>query len=176
MTGIEWKKILLFTTLYIGLALASVKIFTQETKPYELSVLAIFQNEDRFLKEWLDFYRVLGVDHFYLYNNLSDDNYLEVLQPYVKAGLVELFDWPFASQPGSESDWNRIQSAAYLEGLRRAKGQSKWVAIVDTDEFLFPVNQQHLKTFLKDYENCSGILVNWQVFGTSHVAKVPEIN
>lgn len=174
MQDAPWKKIFVLTVFFIAVAFASAKIFKKNDYRYELSVLAIFQNEDRFLKEWIDFYRVLGVDHFYLYNHLSDDNYQEVLQPYIHAGLVELFDWPFASQPGNEADWTRIQSSAYREGLKAAEGKSKWVAIVDTDEFLFPVKQQDLKTFIKDYENCSGVLVNWQVFGTSHVARVPE--
>lgn len=170
----QWKKILLLTVLFLCVVFASVKIFKKEDHRYKLSVLAIFQNEDRFLKEWLDFYRVLGVDHFYLYNNLSDDNYQEVLKPYINDGIVELFDWPYASQPGSEADWTRIQAAAYREGLKKAEGQSQWVAIIDTDEFMFPLNHQDLKTFIKGYENCSGLLVNWQEFGTSNVERIPD--
>lgn len=174
MQNIPWRRIVFLSVIFIGVAFTAVKIFKQDNYRYEVSVLAIFQNEDRFLKEWIDFYQVLGVDHFYLFNNLSNDNYQEVLEPYIHAGLVELYDWPFASQPGIEADWTRIQSAAYREGLKFAKGQSKWVAIIDTDEFLFPKTHQNLKTFLKDYEDCSGILVNWQTFGTSHVARVPD--
>jgi hypothetical protein len=170
----HWKKILLFTTLFFAFAFASVKAFKKENYRHQLSVIAIFQNEDRFLKEWLDFYRVLGVEHFYLFNNLSEDNYQEVLQPYIKAGIVELYDWPYVSQPGNEADWTRIQSAAYRQGLELAKGQSKWVALMDTDEFIFPKKKENLVSFLKDYEECSGILVNWQLFGTSHVSRVPD--
>lgn len=169
-----WKKILLLGAIFFGIALTSFLIFKKDNYRYELSVLAIFQNEDRFLKEWIDYYRVLGADHFYLYNHLSTDNFREVLHPYIAAGLVDLFEWPFPSQEGKEADWTRIQSAAYLEGLRRAEGQSKWVAIVDTDEFLLPMEHKDLKAFIKDYENCSGLLVNWQVFGTSHVARIPD--
>lgn len=165
---------LLLSIIFIGIAFGSIKIFKNDNYRYEISVLAIFQNEDRFLKEWLDFYRVLGVDHFYLFNNLSDDNYKQVLEPYIHAGIVELFDWPFASQPGIEADWNKIQSAAYRKGLKLAEGQSKWVAIIDTDEFMFPTKQENLKLFLKEYENCSGILVNWQTFGTSYVSRIPK--
>lgn len=174
MKDFQWKKILLLSALFFAIAFASVQLFKKEDHRYQLSILAIFQDEERFLKEWLDFYRVLGVEHFYLFNNLSEDNYLEVLHPYIKAGLVELFDWPFASQPGNEADWTRIQSAAYREGLQIAKGQSKWVAILDTDEFLFPLQKKDLISFLQDYENNSGILINWQIFGSSNVARIPD--
>lgn len=167
------KKILRLTGLYLAIAFASIIAFHKNNHPHELSVIAIFQNEDRFLKEWLDFYRVQGVDHFYLYNNLSEDDYQDVLKPYIQEGLVELVDWPYASQPGNEADWTRIQAEAYRDGLNRANGQSKWVAIIDTDEFLFP-KEGNLKTFLKDYNNSSGLLVNWQTFGTSHVERIPD--
>lgn len=172
--SIPWKNLLFFAALYFALAFAAAHMFKKDNYRYQLSVIAIFQNEDRFLKEWIDFYRVMGVEHFYLFNNISDDNYLAVLQPYIDQGMVELFDWPYASRPGSESDWTRIQSSAYRQGLDSARGQSKWAALVDTDEFMFPRQEVNLVEFLKNYEECSSVLVNWQVFGTSNVAKIPD--
>lgn len=169
-----WKKIAFYSLLFVAIASVSILMFKKEHYRYQLSVIAIFQNEGRFLQEWLDFYRVLGVEHFYLFNNLSDDHYKEVLQPYIQAGLVELYDWPHISQPGNERDWLGIQSAAYRKGLELAKGTSKWAALVDTDEFLFPSQKESLPQLLSDYEECSGILVNWQVFGTAHVPRVPD--
>ena len=44
-------------------------------KKYFLSVLSIFKNESHILEEWLNHYINEGVDHFYLLNNNSDDNY-----------------------------------------------------------------------------------------------------
>jgi len=34
----------------------------------------------------------VGVEHFYLYNHLSKDEYAEVLEPYIKEGIVELYN------------------------------------------------------------------------------------
>lgn len=48
------------------------------------------------------------------------------------------------------------------------------MALVDTDEFLFPTKKEKLPQLLKDYEECSGIMVNWQMFGTSHVPRIPD--
>ena len=56
--------------------------------PYDLAVVAILKNEGRYLKEWLDYHLLAGVDHFYLYDNDSTDNYKEIIAPYVEAGLV----------------------------------------------------------------------------------------
>ena len=61
---------------------------------YDLAVTAILKDEGHYLKEWLDYHLLAGVDHFYLYNNDSTDNQAEVAAPYVKAGLVDYFFLP----------------------------------------------------------------------------------
>ena len=43
---------------------------------YYLSILAIFKNEAMNLKEWIEHYILNGVEHFYLINNGSTDNFL----------------------------------------------------------------------------------------------------
>ena len=48
-----------------------------EAKSYNVSACAIFQNEAPYLKEWIEYHRLIGVEHFYLYNNGSTDNYDE---------------------------------------------------------------------------------------------------
>lgn len=137
---------------------------------YEVSVVAIFQSEARFLKEWIEFHKTVGVQHFYLYNNLSTDNYAEVLAPYVEEGLVEVIDWPYKSQ--KIEDWNTIQCKAYMDGIERTKKVSKWVAFIDTDEFLFPLQTNNLALFLKDYEEYAAVGVNWQCYGTSNIPRI----
>src|SRR5262245_48829439 len=78
---------------------------------YDLSFCMIFQNDAPYLKEWIEFHRLVGGQHFYLYNNLSTDNYQEVLAPYIREGIVELIDWPFPSSNFFE--WDQIQVKAY---------------------------------------------------------------
>ena len=61
---------------------------------YQLSICAFFKNEARYLKEWIEYHRLIGVDHFYLYNNGSTDDFKRVLNPYVRKGVVTLVNWP----------------------------------------------------------------------------------
>ncbi|TKA49938.1 hypothetical protein B0A53_06529, partial [Rhodotorula sp. CCFEE 5036] len=56
----------------------------------EIAICASLRNEGRFIVEWLLYYRVLGVDRFYLYDSGSDDDTLEKLQPWLRAGTVKL--------------------------------------------------------------------------------------
>lgn len=134
----------------------------------ELAVCGIFQNEGRFLKEWIEFHKLVGVQRFYLYNNNSTDNYNEILRPYVETGEVELFDWP-------ESDRGlRAQVSAYNDCLAKTKSTVKWVAFLDLDEFLYPIQEFKLTSILKEYEEFGEVSVNWFMFGTSDVSKIPD--
>lgn len=133
-----------------------------------LSVCAVFKNEARFLKEWVEFHRIVGAEKFYLYNNDSTDDYLFVLQPYIDAGIVELTDWP-----GSFHADPHVQMRAYQDAIKRSAGVTRWLAIIDTDEFVFPVQHYSLAKFLRGYEKYAGVCPNWQLYGHSNVERIP---
>src|SRR5205085_10187152 len=115
-------------------------------------------------------HRLIGVEHFYLYNDHSQDNFREVLQLYIQAGIVELFNCPEKTQ--LRIDHNIKQKKRYVDAVKRAKGVSKWVAFIDIDEFIFPVKDKALPKFLSRYEEYGAVTVNWQIFGTSYVEQL----
>ncbi len=95
--------------------------------PITLAVCAIFRDEARYLAEWVTFHRVQGVERFYLYDNLSTDDWRSELEPEIAAGIVEVRHWP--DVPG--------QASAYEDCLRRHRTDTRWIAFIDIDEFLF---------------------------------------
>ena len=60
-----------------------------------LSICASFRNEAPYLREWIEFHRMMGVDRFYLYDNRSEDGWKAVLQPFIDMGIVEVTYWKF---------------------------------------------------------------------------------
>lgn len=139
---------------------------------WKLGIGCIFQNDARFLREWIEFHRLVGVDHFWLYNNNSDDDYLSELKPYIDEGLVELIDWPYTFT--NVREFYPIQYAAYEDAVSRAKGEAEWLALLDTDEFLFSPQLIPVPEVLKKFKGKGGVGINWIMFGTSHVEEVPE--
>ena len=95
---------------------------------YDLAVVAIMKNEGHYLKEWLDYHLLAGVEHFYLYDNESPDNQAEVVKPYVEAGLVDYFPLPGKA----------MQMVAYNDAVNRFKFQCRYMAFIDGDEFVYP--------------------------------------
>ena len=145
---------------------------TPHKHKYYLSAVAIFRNEGRILKEWLEYNQMMGVEHFYLYNHMSDDNYQEILKPYIKAGTVELFQWPYPAT--NHKEWNKIQCRAYRTLIRKKGPETFWLAIIDLDEFILPMQHKNIPDFLKDYEKFGGVAINWQLYGTSNIPKILE--
>ena len=58
-----------------------------------LSIGAIFKNEANHLQEWIEFHRLMGVEHFYLVDNESEDDFQSVLWPYIRSNVVTLSHW-----------------------------------------------------------------------------------
>ena len=122
-----------------------------------LAICAIYRWEGPYLREWVAFHRLMGVERFYLYDNRSDDEHREALAPYVEDGTVELTEWPLF--PG--------QMQAYNDCLERHREDSRWIAFIDIDEFLFSPAGRPLPEVLQRYEQWPGVGVNRVTFGTS---------
>jgi hypothetical protein len=122
--------------------------------------MTVFKNEAPYLEEWLAFCVSEGIEHVLLYDNCSTDNPRPVLQPWIEAGIVELFDWPLHWKSGA-------QTKAFLDALQRLRGRTRWAAFIDIDEYLFSPTGTRVSEILKQYEDHAGVIVNWQCYGTS---------
>ena len=92
-----------------------------------LALGSTMRNEAPYLKEWIEFHLARGVDKFYIADNDSTDDSLNVLDMYVTNGIVELV--PFQ---------NNDQVKTYNEILKFAKGdRADWLCITDIDVFIF---------------------------------------
>ena len=147
------KSILVTAIIFIN------KLFNKSTKEYKykVSLCGIFKNEGRFLDEWIQYHLVIGIEHFYLYNNNSNDNYLKILQPYIDQGIVELIDWPY----------DHSQMQAYEHCYKNYNNETNWLTFLDADEFVCPISTDNIQLWLSDYENYPGVAVYWRQFGSN---------
>jgi hypothetical protein len=131
---------------------------TIEQKKYKVSICAIFKNEAMYLKEWIEYHRIIGIEHFFLYNNNSEDDYMSVLEPYIKDDVVTLVQWPH----------NQAQMQAYKDGVEQFSKETEWLSFIDIDEFVVPVTNENIYDFLKPFQkNRPVVLAYWKMFGTS---------
>lgn len=107
------------------------------TAPFSLAVCTMFHNEGPYLLEWVLYHYLIGFQHFFMYDNESDDNPRAILQPLIDRKLVTYISWP-----GTQEKYyaqNR-QLADCFNLLAPAK--AKWMAGFDLDEFVVVLNQQ----------------------------------
>ena len=151
--------------LYLGIreTLNKISKIKKEKEPdnykYYLSIVLKIKDEATYLKEWLEFYLIQGVDHFYIYDNESSDNIKEVLQPYIEKGLVT-----YETVAGR---YLELQTNIYNETIEKYKNESKWIAPLDTDEFAYAPNYATLSEYLKDNEKYDQIAMKWYIYGNS---------
>jgi hypothetical protein len=116
------------------------------------------------IKEWLCFHITVGVEHFWLYDNESAIPIKESLKHEIGAGLVDVINYPGRSP----------QMPAYTHFVYNYAKFTKYAAIIDADEFLFPKNKNTLKEVLDQYDKpeIGALNVSWILFGSSgHIEK-----
>ncbi len=122
-----------------------------------LAICAIFKNEAAFLLEWIAYHRIVGFDHFYLYDNDSTDGGADLIRQSNLARYVTVTQWP--QRPG--------QLPAYRDFIDHHAQGFDWAAFIDLDEFLLPLEGRSVRPILESLGTASAVLVHWRVFGPS---------
>ena len=126
----------------------------------------MYLDEAAYLREWIEFHRLVGVERFFLYDHESTDSSNEVLAPYVADGTVVIHHWPV--HPG--------QLEAFNDCIERHREDSRWIAFIDVDEFVFSPTGRPLPEVLVEYERHPGVVASWVMFGTSgHLTRPPGL-
>lgn len=128
---------------------------------FYLAVCAIAKNEGPYFREWIEWYLKQGVEKFYIYDNESTDSTKEVLAPYIESGVVDYTFFPGQKQ----------QLAAYDDCFKRHRLETRWLAVIDLDEFIVPVKDKTIPEFLHGMEKFSVVEINWLVYGSGGAKK-----
>jgi hypothetical protein len=134
---------------------------------YYLSVGALFKNESHILKEWLDHYIYHGVEHFFLINDKSTDEFMQILDPYIKKNTVTLFQADCPYYYGRQKDLYNKYFTPILQ-------ETKWLIVCDLDEFIWSAHDKNIKNILKICENFSQIQIDSNIFGPNGKVSQPK--
>jgi hypothetical protein len=139
---------------------------TTPGEPAYLAVGALYLDQAPYLREWIEFHRLVGVERFFLYDNASTDAHLEVLAPYLADGTVVVRDWP--ERP--------VQARVYSDLVETHRDDARWIAVIDLDEFLFSPTGKPVSEVLRAFEVFPGVVANLVNFGTGgHREKPPGL-
>lgn len=128
-----------------------------KSKLFRLTAAAIIKDEASYLEEWISYHRLIGVEHFFLFDNGSTDNTAAILEKYINNGLVTYLYWPLF--PG--------QIDAYAYAIRVFGLTTEWMALIDVDEFISLKGSKNVLEVLDSFPKIDQLLVFWKMFGHS---------
>lgn len=133
---------------------------------FELAIVACLRNEARYVEEWIAYHTVVGVEHFFLYENNSEDDIRHVLKRYIAHGLVTLIDFPIGG----------AQVPAYRHALHCFSASTTWLAAIDLDEFIVPKVDSDIPAMLCRLGDVDRVVLPWRNFGFSgHRTRPPGL-
>ncbi len=141
----------------------------QGGRKHELAVVVIVKNEEPYIREWIEYHRLAGISHIYLYDNGSTDKTAEYVRPYADEGFVTMTYFPGRG----------MQTAAYNDALKKYGKDCRYMAFIDADEFLFSVKPDRklpevVEEIMKENPKACGLAVNWAMFGSAGFKERPK--
>ena len=107
------------------------------SKKYFLGILTYFKNERSSIYEWILHYKKWGIDHIWLIDNGSQDDYN--IEEFINDGFVTIYKEP-----------NLSQQDAYNKYVITIKNDVTWLGVFDMDEFLYSKEKENLKDVMSD--------------------------
>ena len=137
----------------------------------KIAVVAIARDEKSFMDEWLLYHRLVGIDHFFIYDDDPIPGLQEFLQPHESYTTVIRWHDKHQAFPGKRG--NR-QTQAYLHALKCYLIGYDWVAFIDLDEFLVFRKHNNVKSFLTSLDAVPSVALCCHVFGHNGHYADPE--
>ena len=114
------------------------------------------KNENKYIREFVEYYINFGVDKIFLYDNndLDGERFEVIINDYIKKGLVKIMNWR-----GKKSPQLYIMNHCYNQNYN----QFGWLIFYDIDEFIFLNKFKNIKNFLSQskFKRCKIIQLNW---------------
>lgn len=162
---------------------------------YNLTIISMFKNESLILEEWIKYYIEQGVEHFYLIDNGSDDNYETQINRYIDK--ITLIKDPFRLEKNTTNkvkSYDNKKNEYIFENdeannqvllsnnllLEKIKLEAKWTMFIDCDEYIYIPSSKNINIFLttlnkyNKYDKITDIFIPWKIFGSNNLDKQPK--
>lgn len=126
-------------------AITQIRQFTMCLSPLH----GILQNPED-LVQYFELNRLLGADHFVIYNHtLKSPVNNAIINYYKEMGLAEVLSWNLPGDMKHPKDiWYYAQVAMLSDCMMRNRGVSRYVVTTDLDEYIIPLKGTQWKDIL----------------------------
>lgn len=122
-------------------------------------IVAIVKDEDKFLDEWLIYHKLIGIDHFIIYDDSQDSSLDAFLIPHLD--FITIIPW--WKLRDRQQRGNQIK--AYNHALNNYLDSFEWVIFLDADEFIVLNEHSKVIDLLSHFKEYNAVSLNWLIFG-----------
>lgn len=122
------------------------------------------RDEEKYILEWVTYYALLGVDHFYIYDNNNDRSLLwKALAPSKYIDRITVV-W----KPGRYVNQRMVEHF-----MKHYKDKHEYAMWIDCDEFVYGTEHTSIKALIDAYlvprPHAGALMLNWMLFGDSYL-------
>ena len=125
-----------------------------------VALCAIAKGENKYIREWVEYYRHIGVDRIFIADNNDTEKFEDVINDYITSGFVRLYNYR-----NLQASQNAVYKRIYDENYK----SFDYMMFFDIDEFLNLGIYKSVKEYLSlpKLKNADVIMINWKIFGDS---------
>lgn len=128
-------------------------------KKLRICLCTIAKNENLYIKEFVEYYKNLGYNNIFLYDNndIDGERFEDVIKNEINEKFVYIINFRGM----------RSQITSYIQCYDKNKNYYDWISFFDADEFLElkPANIKIQDFFEnKRYDKCDNIKINWVLY------------
>lgn len=144
-----------------------VDVGQQKQPEHYLTTATIVRDEAKYIREFVAFHKLVGVDRMLIYMDGGfDEKTADALSDFAENGFVQLIEWPRLNPRRNN------QFLAYKDAVERMYNKTKWLAMIDADEFLFAPQSDDLLRELREREQFLALSVYSHTFGAGGVDSI----
>lgn len=126
----------------------------------ELIATAWVKNEAPYLAEFIEFHLLQGFTKFLVYDNKSTDQTAQILEPYIKQGIVEHRFYP--PEITQRNNFHVMETT-----IKEFSNTDCWLFHHSVDERMFCPDGKLISELLTDYTSYGGLSVAWEEFNSA---------
>jgi len=131
-----------------------------------VAIALVVRNEERHIGEWARFHRLAGVRHVFVYDDASSDRTVAELRQNFSAEQLTVIPWGQRLIDRSLGRPIHNQVLAYAHAAANFGGAYRWLACIDADEFLVPVQATSIDAALAHLgAEVVNVSLPWHMFG-----------
>ena len=125
----------------------------------KVAICLMIKNENRYIREWLEYHKKIGFDNVILYDNnhTNGENVYDVIRDDINSGYA-IYE--------NVKDKDRHLIYCYNECIQKYHNIFEWILFIDCDEFLELKGFNSIQKYLsqKKFINCEQILINTEEY------------